>query len=75
LGRVDTRTIAGGTWIWLLECLRLCVSRPAPTLLHAEAKRLRQGRLLSRLWVGSDALVIASMDQFAHALRVAPGDD
>jgi LmbE family N-acetylglucosaminyl deacetylase len=73
--RVTTRTVAGGTGSWLLENLRLCLSRPAPTLILAATHRVAQARLLSSLWLGSDALVITSMDQLAAALRIAPGED
>jgi len=72
--RVLARTLAGGSWSWLLESLRLCLSRPAPTLVYATAHRVLHARLLSRLWFGSDALVIDSMDPLAHALRVAPDE-
>ena len=73
--RVDARKIAGGTLAWLLESLRLSLSRPAPTLLHTAARRMPQARLLSSLWVGSDTLTITSMDQLAGALRITPGED
>jgi LmbE family N-acetylglucosaminyl deacetylase len=72
--RVDARTVAGGTSAWLVETLRLCLLRPAPTLVHAAQQRLRPVRLLSRLWLGSDALTVTSMDQLASALRIAPGE-
>ena len=72
--RVDARTVAGGTLAWLVETLRLCLLRPAPTLVHAARQRLRPARLLSRLWLGSDALTVTSMDQLASALRIAPGE-
>jgi LmbE family N-acetylglucosaminyl deacetylase len=73
--RVDTRIVAGGTRTWLLEYLRLGVSRAAPVLVHAGSRRARQARLLSSLWLGRDAMVIASMDQLASALRTGPGED
>jgi hypothetical protein len=73
--RVDTRIVAGGTSTWLLECLRLGMSRGAPILVHAGSRRVRHARLLSGLWLGSDALVIASMDQLASALRMGCGED
>jgi LmbE family N-acetylglucosaminyl deacetylase len=73
--RVDARSVAGGTLAWLLETLRMCLLRPAPTLVHTAEHRLRYARLLSRLWVGSDALTVTSMDQLASALRMAPGED
>jgi LmbE family N-acetylglucosaminyl deacetylase len=71
---VNVRTVAGGSSAWLLEALRLCLSRPAPILVHAGEQRLRHARLLSRLWLGSDALTVTSMDQLASALRIAPGE-
>jgi len=73
--RVDARTVAGGSLAWALETLRLCVSRPVPTLVHAAERRRRHARLLSHVWLGSDALVVTSMDQLASALRIAPGED
>jgi LmbE family N-acetylglucosaminyl deacetylase len=73
--RVDTRIVAGGTSTWLLECVRLGMSRGAPILVHAGSRRVRHARLLSGLWVGSDAMVIASMDQLATALRIDSGGD
>jgi LmbE family N-acetylglucosaminyl deacetylase len=72
--RVDARTVAGGSLAWLLETLRLCLSPPAPTLVHAGEQRLRYARLISRLWLGSDALTVTSMDQLASALRMTPGE-
>jgi LmbE family N-acetylglucosaminyl deacetylase len=72
--RVDMRTLAGGTLAWVLGALRLGVARPAPTLFHAGERRERQARLLSRLWLASDTLVIATMDHLASALRAARSD-
>jgi LmbE family N-acetylglucosaminyl deacetylase len=72
--RVDVRTVAGGSLAWLLEALRLCLSRPTPILVHAGEQRLRHARLLSRLWLGSDALTVTSMDQLFSALGMAAGE-
>jgi LmbE family N-acetylglucosaminyl deacetylase len=69
--RVDIRTVDGGAAAWLLASLRLCVSRPAPTLVHASAERVRRARQLSSLWPGSDTVVLASMDHLSGALRIA----
>jgi hypothetical protein len=66
--RVDMRTVAGGKLAWVLEALRLCVARPAPTLFHAGERREREARLLSRLWLANDALVISTMDHLASTL-------
>jgi len=74
-GRVDLRTVPGGTWSWLLESLRVCFSRGAPTLLLAAPGRARAARAISRLWFGSDTLVVTSMDQLGSVLRIAPGED
>jgi hypothetical protein len=52
----------------------LCFAPAVPTLFHAGEQREREARLLARLWLGSDALVVTSMDQFASALRIAAGD-
>ena len=72
--RVDMRTLTGGTLGWVLGALKLCIARPAPTLFHAGERRERQAWLLSRLWLANDALVIATMDHLASALRTARGD-
>lgn len=71
--RVEMRTVAGGTLAWLVECLRVCVSRPAPTLFYAGDRRWREARVLSVLWLGSDTLVVYNMDQVASARLIAPG--
>jgi GT2 family glycosyltransferase/LmbE family N-acetylglucosaminyl deacetylase len=67
--RVDIRTVAGGTLAWVLLGLKLCIARPAPTLFHSGERREREARLLSRLWLASDALVISTMDHLASTLR------
>jgi LmbE family N-acetylglucosaminyl deacetylase len=72
--RVRVHTVAGGTLFWIIESLRLCLAPSVPTLFHADERRGAQAQLLSRLWLGSDALVVTSMDQFASALRAAAGD-
>jgi len=72
--RVATRIVTGGAWSWLLGSLRLCLSRPAPTLILAAEHRAPHARLLSSLWLRSDTLVITSMDQLAAALGTAPGE-
>ena len=72
--RVDARTVAGGTWVWLLETLRVCLSRRGPILVHAAEARAPQARLISSLAFGSDTLVITSMDRLAAALRIAPDE-
>jgi tRNA A37 threonylcarbamoyladenosine synthetase subunit TsaC/SUA5/YrdC len=43
-----------------------------PTLFHVGERRQWQARLLSRLWPGSDTLIVESMNQLAGALRVSP---
>jgi LmbE family N-acetylglucosaminyl deacetylase len=72
--RVHVRIVEGGAAAWLLESLRVCLSRPAPTLLHASVERLRGARLLSSLWLGNDTVVVSSMDHLAAALRSAAGE-
>jgi hypothetical protein len=69
--RVEIRTVDGGAVAWLLASLQLCVSRPAPTLVHASAERVPRARLLSSLWPGSDTVVLSSMDHLNGALRIA----
>jgi LmbE family N-acetylglucosaminyl deacetylase len=63
--RVDMRTVAVGKLAWVLKALRLCIARPAPTLFYAGERREREARLLSRLWLANDALVIPTMDHLA----------
>jgi LmbE family N-acetylglucosaminyl deacetylase len=70
--RVDARTVAGGTWAWLRETLRMCLSRPGPILVHAAEARAPQAHMLASVWFGSDTLVITSMDRLAAALRMIP---
>ena len=69
--RVDIRIIANGTLPWVLYCLGIAFSMKArPTLFHAGERRLWQARLLSRFWLGSDTLVIGSMNEMLSALQV-----
>jgi GT2 family glycosyltransferase/LmbE family N-acetylglucosaminyl deacetylase len=67
--RVDMRVVAGGTVAWVLAALRLGIARPAPILFHSGERRERQARLLSRLWLANDALIIPTMDHLASTLR------
>jgi hypothetical protein len=68
--RVEVRKVAGGALAWLLLSLQFCmVMKSIPTLFHAGDRRLRQARILSRLWPGSDTLIVASMDPLVHVLQ------
>jgi hypothetical protein len=69
--RVEVRKVASGAMAWILVSLRFSAAMKAlPTLFHAGERRLRQARALSRLWLRSDTLIVASMDPLVSALRV-----
>jgi len=68
--RVEVRKVASGALAWLLLSLQFCVAmKSLPTLFHAGDRRLRQARILSWLWPGSDTLIVASMDPLMRTLR------
>jgi hypothetical protein len=68
--RVGVRKVASGALAWLLLSLQFSVMmKSLPTLFHAGHRRLRQARILSRLWPGSDTLIVASMDPLVRALQ------
>jgi hypothetical protein len=68
--RVEVRKVASGALAWLLLSLQFFMAmKPLPTLFHAGDRRLRQARILSRLWPGSDTLIVASMDPLVRALQ------
>jgi LmbE family N-acetylglucosaminyl deacetylase len=70
-GRVDVRIIASGSLAWVLLGLRIAAAMKAlPTLFHVGERRLGQARLLSRMWPGSDTLVVESMNPVVSALRI-----
>ena len=58
-----------GPKAWVLLALRLMFMRPAPTLFIAGEKRIREARLLSKLWLRSDPVVAPTMDHLVSALR------
>lgn len=68
--RVEVRKVASGALAWVFLSLRFfAVMKSLPTLFHAGHRRLRQARILSRLWPGSDTLIVASMDPLMRTLR------
>lgn len=68
--RVGVRKLARGALAWILLSLRFAAAtKSVPTLFHVGDRRLREARLLSRLWPASDTLVVASMNWVVRALR------
>jgi LmbE family N-acetylglucosaminyl deacetylase len=68
--RVEVRKVVRGTLDWILLILWFAAGlRALPTLFHVGDRRLRVARLLSRLWLRGDNLVVASMDPLVGALR------
>lgn len=61
--RVEVREVEAGSMAWGLLSLWLAGARSMPTLFHAGERRLREAKCLSKLWVGSDTLVVASMNR------------
>jgi LmbE family N-acetylglucosaminyl deacetylase len=71
--RIDVRIIASGSLAWIFQSLRISFAMQArPTLFHVGERRQWQARLLSRLWPGSDTLMVESMNQLVSALQVNP---
>jgi LmbE family N-acetylglucosaminyl deacetylase len=69
--RVAVRIVASGPIPWIVQSLGLSFGMKAwPTLFHVGERRRWQARLLSRLWPGSDTLIVESMNQMVNALRV-----
>jgi LmbE family N-acetylglucosaminyl deacetylase len=68
--RIALRHVADGAAAWIAVALRISLAmRPLPTLFYVSSEQLRQARLISKLWLGSDTLVVASMDELVSALR------
>jgi hypothetical protein len=67
--RVEVQKVASGASAWFFISLQFAVMKSLPTLFHAGHRRLRQARILSRLWPGSDTLIVASMDPLVRALQ------
>jgi len=68
--RVEVREISEGALPWISLSLSLCAAmKPLPTLFYVGEERLSEARLLSKLWLGSDTLIVASMDRLVSALR------
>ncbi len=71
--RVELHLVASGAFPWIVQSLGLSFKmKPRPTLFHVGERRQWQARLLSRLWPGSDTLIVESMNQLAGAMRVSP---
>jgi LmbE family N-acetylglucosaminyl deacetylase len=71
--RVELREVAEGTLSWVSLGLKLCAAmKPLPTLFYVGDQRISAARLLSKLWPGSDTLIVASMDRLVGALRKQP---
>lgn len=66
--RVEVQNVGTGAVLWGLLSLRLAAARPMPTLFHVGERRLREAEWLSKLWVQSDSLVVASMNPVVRAL-------
>jgi LmbE family N-acetylglucosaminyl deacetylase len=67
--RVEMRKVAGGTLSWILLSLRFALAiKASPTVFFTGDRRLRAARWLSRLWLASDTVVVASMDSLVNAL-------
>jgi len=74
--RVKVWKVASGALAWLFLSLQFfSVMKSPPTLFHAGHRRLCQARILSRLWPGSDTLIVTSMDPLVHALRARRFND
>jgi LmbE family N-acetylglucosaminyl deacetylase len=68
--RVEVRKVLTGTLDWILLILWFAAAmKTLPTLFHVGDRRLREARLLSRLWLRGDTLVVGSMDRLVSALR------
>ncbi len=67
--RLEVRNVAEGALPWLYLSLRLCAAmRRLPTLFYVSEERMSEARLVSKLWLGSDTLIVASMDRLMGAL-------
>jgi LmbE family N-acetylglucosaminyl deacetylase len=67
--RVEVRRVAEGALPWVSLSLKLCAAmKPLPTLFCVSEERVSEARLLSKLWLGSDTLIVASMDRLKGAL-------
>jgi LmbE family N-acetylglucosaminyl deacetylase len=67
--RVEVRKVAQGALPWISLSLRICAAMtPRPTLFYVSEERMSEARLLSKLWLGSDTLVVASMDRLMGSL-------
>jgi LmbE family N-acetylglucosaminyl deacetylase len=68
--RVDVRKVVKGTLSWMLLSLRFALAMKAPpTVFFTGERRQRAARRLSRLWLASDTVVVASMDSLVNPLR------
>jgi LmbE family N-acetylglucosaminyl deacetylase len=71
--RVEVHVVASGAFSWIIQSLGIALTMKAcPTLFHVGERRQWQARFLSKLWPGSDTLIVESMNQLVSALRVIP---
>jgi LmbE family N-acetylglucosaminyl deacetylase len=68
--RILAHRAGSGKLAWCILSLRLAAAKPMPTLFHVGEARLRAAKWLSKLWVRSDSLVVASMNQVVPALNL-----
>lgn len=70
--RLDVRIVASSALPWIIQSLKISFAlKGRPTLFHVGERRKWQARLLSRLWLGSDTLIVESMNQLISALQVS----
>ena len=67
--RVQVRKVVRGPLSWMWLSLRLALVKASPTVFCTGDRRLRAARWLSRLWLASDTVVVASMDSLVNRLR------
>jgi LmbE family N-acetylglucosaminyl deacetylase len=68
--RAEARNVGAGMLGWVFLGLRFAAAmKPLPTLFYVGERRLREARVLSKLWLGSDTLVVASMDWVTSVLH------
>jgi hypothetical protein len=68
--RVEVKKVVKGPLSWILLSLRFSLAMKAsPTVFFTGDRRLRVARWLSRSWLASDTVVVASMDSLVNALR------
>lgn len=68
LDRIIPRAVKGGTIQWLITCIRLTISKPAPTLFVGGSK-IKSANLISKFWAFSDSNVISNLDIVSRILE------